>query len=156
MSTPPPPTQLPAQRPKKPTPIGSAYVKTPETLGQSVYKISLWVLMLVMILYATWMFHSQCGNGWVIALVKSVGVQCVSTVLLSAITAIFAYWAASTRNRGGTAKVSTAIAKTIMPTSNTGMLLHVVLVLVLLHVLLQCSNGDVTGNGVGGMTMYSS
>ena len=108
-----------------------------ESVGKSIFFIATSIITILVIAFISWKWHTACGNEWLVAIVKSIGLQCLSALILIAIGSPFLYWAKSSMERdvnAGKLKAkytSATIGWNIMPWSNVGMIIQQVLVLVL-------------------------
>lgn len=91
------------------------------TTAEIITAIVLVLISVVVFVGVAWKFHDTCGDGWVMAILKSIGLQCLSSCILILIASVF--WM--------TGNTSDKIPRAISPTSPSGSLLSSVLVILL-------------------------
>jgi hypothetical protein len=117
--------------------IPPPFLKKPDSVGKSIFFIAMSIITILVIAFISWKWHTTCGNEWLVAIVKSIGLQCLSALILIAIGSPFLYWAKSSLERdlnAGKLKdnyISYNIGWNIMPWSNVGMVIQQVLVALL-------------------------
>ena len=124
-------------KPNKANKQSSWWASSPDTVAQSIFKVVTSIVTLIIIAFVSWKFHTSCGSEWLVAIVKSIGLQCLAAITLIAIGSPFLYWAKSSLDRdmqAGKVKsgyTSATIGWNIMPWSKIGMIVQQILVLVL-------------------------
>jgi hypothetical protein len=113
-------------------------VNKPESAGQSFAKVMLSVVSLVLTVYITYTYKKSCGNDWLYAVLKALGINCLSMVLLSAIIWPMMYWDRTSQDRGVKGPtIPGKIAKVMAPWTTSGWVMQIMLVVVLFMIFVR-------------------
>ena len=105
--------------------------RTPESAGQSFAKVILSLLSLILTVYIAYAYKHSCGNDWMYAILKALGINFLSMVLMSAITWPLMYWDRTSRARGAKDTVAGKAAKVLSPWNASGWGIQIMLVIIL-------------------------
>ena len=105
--------------------------RTPESAGQSFAKVILSLLSLILTMYIAYTYKHSCGNDWMYAILKALGINCLSMVLMSAITWPLMYWDQTSRARGAKDTMAGKVANVLSPWNASGWGIQIVLAIVL-------------------------
>lgn len=103
--------------------------RSPQSTTSLVLTIILVIVNILVVGAVAWWFHTACHNDWFMAILKSIGVQCISVCILIAVASPFLIYA---KERGS--MTAAKIAYNISPMSLTGSALTTVLALALVYI----------------------
>jgi len=121
-----------------------------ESVSQSLYRVVISMLSMLLVAFTAWKYHFTCGNDWLFAILKSLGLQCLASLILVALAGPFMYWARSSAQRARAAgkpvesSAAQSIANNLMPWSFTGMALQVLLIVTLFMVFTRECGAEMT------------
>lgn len=104
-----------------------------ESAAESLAKVALFLALFVSVVYMSNTYKTSCGNDWMYAILKSFGIVCLSTVVLSAVTWPLDYWNRTQAQRG-TTSVAGKISNFIDPRNVAGQAIVLLLTLALFMV----------------------
>lgn len=90
--------------------------------------------ILLVVALAAWnaqVIQGRCDNGWTLSVVKAIGIQCISMILIGSVGSALQYWDYTERQRAKAAgkifkgTLAGDIADAMNPSSITGMFLHI-------------------------------
>lgn len=127
-----------------------------ESRSATIARIIVMITTIIMVGWNTTTLHDVCNNTWMISVVKAMGIQCLSIIILGSISSVLTYWVRSEKARQGipmagwvTAEdedgepveaipqergLIEKIADFISPSALTGMMIQLVIAYVLFNV----------------------
>lgn len=98
-----------------------AITRKPEHAAISLLKVVLAIASLVLLIVMARGYHATCGNGWFMAIFKSLGVSCLAGMFMCGIAMPLVYWDISSKSRGAPSTVAGTVARALSPTTLVGM-----------------------------------
>jgi hypothetical protein len=104
--------------------------RDPESVAQSLGKVILGMIGVVLTIFMAYIFKNKCKNGWMLSAFKALGIQCLALLLLGAVMLPLRYWDESSKDRGASKTVAGNIADFINPFDGiSGMIVQIVVVI---------------------------
>lgn len=131
------------------------YGYTVESRSATIARIIVMITTIIMVGWNTTTLHDVCNNTWMISVVKAMGIQCLSIIILGSISSVLTYWVRSEKARQGKLPIATMdeeddepitaqisqergliekIADFISPGELTGMMIQLVIAYILFNV----------------------